>query len=279
MKFLKLLTDGKLQIQKDLAFCSLLDFKLPIATKEISELFEEFDNLILAENNTVTTGALSNTHGDWYEWLIAIAAWNAFVDLKQSHCAILLPNISQFDVAKLYVPTLSFFIDDLRQKVLATDGVKLITSNPDFVVFNAERVKARGLKMKKIETINVETISELQSMYKNFIGKCEFEDIEGFIAVKTSLRPDRRLQISHEGSLMKALYVHLQTRQWITNPKGLKYYAIATRIGVADREALKTVATHSITTVQSLPQAAVDEVFEINSLKQADDSFRKILEV
>ena len=68
---------------------------------------------------------------------------------------------------------------------------------------------------------------------------------------------------------MKALYVHLQTRQWILKPNGLKYYAMATVVGPKDRDALKTVATHSITTVHSLPQAAVDEVYEVNSLKQA----------
>lgn len=279
MTFLKQLPNKKFQIHKDLAFCSLLDAQLPEPTKSITALFEEFDKLIIAQAESITREALSNVHGDWYEWLIAIAAWNVFVDSENSHCAILLPNISQFDVAKLYIPSLSFFIDDLRSKVLQTDGVKLITSNPDFVVFNTIRARSLKLEMKKIETVSISGIIHLQTLYKSFVGKCEFEDIEGFIAVKTSLRPDRRLQISHEGSLMKALYVHLQTRQWITNPKGLKYYAIATKIGVSDRDALKTVATHSITTVQSLPQAAVDEVFEVNSLKQAGDAFQKILEV
>jgi len=53
---------------------------------------------------------------------------------------------------------------------------------------------------------------------------------------------------------MKAIYTHLQTREWIINLKGLKYYAFSTKI--SDKNALKTVATHSITTVSSLPQAA-----------------------
>ena len=97
--------------------------------------------------------------------------------------------------------------------------------------------------------------------------KCNFEQLVGYISVKTSLRPDRRLQLAHEGSLMKALYVHLQTREWIIEPAGLKYYAISRKVSNADRKALKTVATHSITTVQSKPQSAVDEVFEINSLQ------------
>lgn len=76
---------------------------------------------------------------------------------------------------------------------------------------------------------------------------------------------------------MKAIYTHLQTREWIINPKGVKYFAIATKVGNPDRAALKTVATHSITTVHSVPQAAVDEVFQVNSLQQAQEAFSQIL--
>jgi hypothetical protein len=57
----------------------------------------------------------------------------------------------------------------------------------------------------------------------------------------------------------------------------LKYFAIATKVGNPDRVALKTVATHSITTVHSVPQAAVDEVFEVNSLQEAQVAFSRIL--
>jgi hypothetical protein len=277
MTYLRKLKDNKSQVQKDEAFCFLLESKLPDPQKPITDLLDEFDAAILKEDKNITREALSNVHGDWYEWLLAIAAWNSFVDSKKSHLAILLPNVSQFDVAKLYVPSLFSLIEDLRKKVSETAGVKLITSNPDFVIINTDRVKQLKLNLKRIDVADTAGLMKLQEAYKNFIGQCEFDDIEGYISVKTSLRPDRRLQIPHEGSLMKALYIHLQTRQWVINPKGLKYYAMATKIGNPDREALKTVATHSITTVHSLPQAAVDDVFEVNSLQQAGLAFAKIL--
>jgi hypothetical protein len=122
-----------------------------------------------------------------------------------------------------------------------------------------------------------DTINKLQETYRYFIGKCLFNNIVAYLSVKASFRPDRRLQIPHEGSLMKATYIHLQTREWVINPRGLKYYAAASKVGRADRNALKTVATHSITNVQSLPQAAVDEVFEINTVEQAHAAFSEIL--
>jgi hypothetical protein len=85
------------------------------------------------------------------------------------------------------------------------------------------------------------------------------------------------LQLSHEGSLMKAMYVHLQTRDWIINTKGLRYYGAATHVSDADRRGLRTVATHSIINVQSVPQAAVDDVFTINSNADTDKVFNLIL--
>ena len=76
---------------------------------------------------------------------------------------------------------------------------------------------------------------------------------------------------------MKATYVHLQTRDWVINPKGLKYYGAATKMSEADRKGLKTVATHSIIDVQSTPQAAVDDVFSIDSNEECYKAFEVIL--
>ncbi|WP_276607000.1 Cfr10I/Bse634I family restriction endonuclease [Vibrio breoganii] len=36
----------------------------------------------------------------------------------------------------------------------------------------------------------------------------------GCFSIKTSLRPDCHLQTAHEGSLTRAVYVHLQIRSW-----------------------------------------------------------------
>jgi len=261
MSFIRTLGGGKSQIIKDLAFCVLLESQLPHAEKLLTDLFKEFDKEVRQIDSKITREALSNVHGDWYEWLLAIAAWNFYCQNPNCKLAILLPNVSQFVVATLYEKRLHDLITDLKKKVSEVSSVHLITSNPDFVIINQDLAKEVLKNPKKIESITPESLKELESIYKMFIDKCNFEQIEGYISVKSSLRPDRRLQISHEGSLMKALYAHLQTREWITAPKGLKYFAIATKVTNPDRNSLKTVATHSLTTVFSLPQAAMGEVF------------------
>lgn len=277
MSYIKILPSGKSQVAKDEAFCELLGNALPKNDVLFTKIFDEFDKTIRLKDRSITSAALSNVHGDWYEWILAIAAWNHFCTNPDSHLAILLPNVSQFDVTTLYEKHLTELIVDLKKKVSEASGVQLITSNPDFVIIDrniAQKIVGEDSVINEFTPIILE---KLAGVYKKFIGKCSFEQIVGYISVKTSLRPDRRLQIPHEGSLMKAIYAHLQTREWITNPKGLKYYAISTKMTIPDKKALATVATHSLTTVFSLPQAAVDEAFEVNTLQHADLVFSSIL--
>lgn len=279
MPYIRNLNNGSYQVIKDEAFFHLLNGNLPDPTKSLSALFTELDIAVREREPSITTGALSNVHGDWYEWLLAITAWNQFCSNENSHLAVLMPNISQFDVARLYEPELNATIEDLREKVQKSSSVRLITSNPDFVILDGSLARQLLPEITSIQNFNTDSLRFLETLYTHFINRCDFYQIIGYASVKASLRPDRRLQIAHEGSLMKAIYMHLQTRQWILNPPGLKYYAISTKMTEADKDALKTVATHSITIVSSIPQAAVDNVFEVNSLQQAQLAFHEILNV
>jgi len=156
--------------------------------------------------------------------------------------------------------------------------VELITSNPDFVIIDTDSFdELPAIFSQPITSITPDTLTMIEHAYADFIGTCSFKNIVGYLSVKTSLRPDRRLQIAHEGSLMKALYAHIQTREWIISPKGLKYYAMSMALNNSDKRALKTVATHSILTVNSLPEAAVNEAFMVNSSKTAIKSFKEIM--
>jgi hypothetical protein len=226
----------------------------------------------------VTREALSNCHGDWYEWLLAISALNWHVAHPRSRLLVQLPNISRFDVTSLYCDRLRAMISDLKTKVLNSAGVNLITSNPDFVLLDLSGITLPGgFPSTTITAITEASVTDIENLYSAFAGLCDFDNIAGFLSAKLSLRPDRRLQLPHEGSLMKALYAHLQTREWIVDPAGLKYYACSSAVGPADRAALQTVATHSITTVFTTPQKAVDEIFAIDTFQEAERVWQEIL--
>src|SRR5476651_1046343 len=113
MPYIRILDSGKSQVIKDVAFVALLSNMLPDSDKSIIELISEFDNAIYLRDSSVTKDALNNVHGDWYEWLLAIAAWNFCADNPTSHLAIPTPNISQFTIAKLYNERLYNLFADL----------------------------------------------------------------------------------------------------------------------------------------------------------------------
>jgi hypothetical protein len=249
------------------SFCALLNGALPAHDASFTGLFEAWTVQLMGMG--ASQAAVNNVKGEWYEWLIAICAWNYRVNQNLgAHIALKLPSITQFEVSRLYAPPLYAFIADLRQKVEAAAHVSLVTSNPDFVLLRhgADGVPA-GL-LGPIAAVNLEILTMLDTGYQQFADHCTFEQIAGYASVKTSLRGDRRFQMPHEGSLMKALYMHLQTRQWILHPLGIRYYAIAPAVSQADREALRTVSTPSILSVQGVPEPAVDVVHTVDSFNE-----------
>lgn len=273
MPLVTVLNNGTVRVNTKEAFCELIgDFygegtytdALDFICKEINQ-----------KHPRVTLDAMKNTRGKWYQWLLAASAWNWAFEHGLAPAA-LLPNKTQFDIASLYGERLRVFIEDLRAKVLEHAKVALITSNPDFVIIDATGMNLEWPLTRKITSYDPATLETLDGLYTHIIGRCDFRNLLGYMSVKTSFRPDRRLQIPHEGSLMKAIYAHLQTRDWIIKPEGLRYYAAAMSVGPADVEALRTVATHSITTVNEVPKAAVDAVFTVDSEVQAQAMWKSI---
>lgn len=277
MEFIRTLPIGKSQIMKKEAMVSIRDGLLPQSYETYDGIIASLDAAVRGVDDTISLGALNNAHGDWYEWMLAIEAWNTCALTPEKNLAILLPNIKSYDLARLYKDNLHDLIEDLRDKVQVSSTVQLISSNPDFVILSQKLVQEVIGDITPITEFSLESIAMLNEAYFQFSAQCDFEDLIGYVSVKSSFRPDRRLQIAHEGSLMKAIYVHLQTREWIITPRGLKYYAMSAKVKPSDRIALKTVATHSITTVSSVPQPAVDEVFEVNTVQKAREVFSQIL--
>jgi len=218
---------------------------------------------------SINEASFNKCNGDWYEWLVAISAIEYFIKNKNSYLLVKMPNTTSFDIMSVYEKELWGYIHDLRKK-LDCKNVNLITSNPDFAIIDVSRIKQELVVLLNdisFKKISLHVLNQIDNLYRNFVNFAKLDEVVAYLSVKTTFRPDRRLQLAHEGSLMKALYTHLQTRTWNIDPKGIKYYAAATSIGKADETGLKTVATHSITDVKSLPQSAVDNIFKINSVQ------------
>jgi len=263
--------NGKAVVDTKFAFINSINGVVPEGEWDYVAHLDKIQDAVKAADSRVTSGAISNCRGTWFEWMVAIDIFNHWCAEEHHLLMLPLPNISRFDCATLYIDDVSAYIFDLRKKLKASMDIELISSNPDFVIFDTTDLPQYSLR-EPITTVDDNTIEFIENFFREFIGQCGFNDIIGYMATKTSLRPDRRLQIVHEGSLTKALYVHLQTRLWIDSPRTIKYFGAALALNDKDRRALKTVATHSITTVLSEPVRAVDECYELSSRKRLCES-------
>lgn len=258
------------------SFCNFLGGNLPNQAQSWQELINTWAKHLM-DGEGASRGAVANVKGDWYEWLLAIEAWNLSAANQNAAIIVQLPNVSQFEVTRLYTPQLHAHIADLRAKVLAsTQTVTLITSNPDFAIIQLPQRPPQF--NTPITEVTPNTLAQLEGAYQAFIDLCQFDAIKGYVSVKFSLRPDRRLQLPHEGSLMKALYRHLQTREWILGAPGIRYFGMSTAINQADVDAMQTVATHSIISVQSNPERAVDVLYQVDNRNDAAIAFQDIQE-
>ena len=263
--------DGTYSINSAVIFCDALNNRNPMLINSFLDFLKECERLVFTEFKP-TRNALNNVRGNWYEWLIAVGYIhfkNAYIDPNRH--LVQLPNIKSLDYMSLYHEDIYRFIKDLRLKT--KNYANLISSNPDFVIIN----NVPNLKIPNVTNVTQSTIQEIESIHNQLTGKLSFDDLIGFLSVKTSLRPDRRIQLSHEGALAKAFYEHLKGRLWKINAPGLKYYAAAMEVKNSDRSGLRTVATHSILSVNSVPEPAVNDVFEIKSGAELSDLFTKVL--
>jgi hypothetical protein len=269
------LKKNKIILKKIESLCNLLDGGIPKDGESFVKLFLEMDQKVKTVFPSVSTGALSNVHGDWYENLISVVAWNLSIDEGLDYVLLPIPKANSFNSWSLYSDRFSSYVVDLKEKVFKSTGARLITSNPDFAIIN--RKVFGGKVFTKIGGLEVEKLRELNNLYSSCVGLCDLDSLVGFLSVKNSMRPDRRLQICHEGSMMKSVYSHIRTREWALGVSGLKYYAATTKLTLADRNALKTVAGHTLSHVDSLPESSVDGAFSVESAGDIKKMIRKIL--
>ena len=271
MRYGKHTSDGKISIDSSRVFCDALQNRNPLNIVDFEVFLSDCEKLLEGEFKP-TSGAINNVRGNWYEWLISVGSLHYYSSHSSTNVLLPLPNVRSLDYMSLYVHDIYKFIEDLRDKT-TKEKVSLISSNPDYVIIQ----KPQDLVLPALNEISTDTILKIDNCYKQLHHKLKFDDLIGFASVKTSLRPDRRLQLSHEGALVKAFYEHLKGRLWQVNAIGVRYYGVAMDVKKSDREGLQTVATHSILSVNTKPEAAVDTVYEIKNGSNLSQFLSEIL--
>lgn len=239
-----------------------------------NDFLSNCENIAVAISRDATQSALNNVRGAWYAWILAIESIRFNKANPTSNYLIKLPNVTQFDSTSLYQQDLNDLISDFKAKLSLIGNVNLITSNPDYVII--QRSISTTFPMIPSVITNAD-LDRIDIWYQAFISLCDLDDIVGYVGAKVSVRPDRRIQLLHEGSLSKAIYSHLQTRKWLINARGIKYYAVSMSFTDADKKGLRSVATHSIASAALKPEPAVDDVVSVFDTTTANGFFTSIL--
>lgn len=251
-----------MSIDTKLVFCEAFNSVAKAEQASFLDVLDETKRLATIREPNVDKNALANANGAWYAWLLVIFAERIHHSLKAKSTFLKLPNVKSMPCSQLYVEQLQNLLADFQRKLLEVAGVNLVTSNPDFALV----LKGSDAKIYDFQgNLTRDHLENYDSLYKKFISTCELDELISYIGVKTSLRPDRRIQLLHEGSLMKAIYTHLKTRNWEIAAKGLQYYGLTLKLGKADSDGLKSVATHSIVSASLRPERAVDGMYQITN--------------
>ena len=183
------------------------------------------------------------------------------------------PNATRLDIHSLYRNEIQEIVKEIRKNANAK-GVNFVSSNPDFAVIRIPDFEHKYFDLNEIE---ISDLDILDNYYQNLLGKVNFKDLTGFLSVKTSFRPDRRLQIAHEGSLIKAMHYYIGKNITCSRDTKLVYQAISTNATKADLKALKTLAPHSISIEGNHLEPAIDNVKRIDCFSSAEIFFKDIL--
>nr|1KNV_A Chain A, Bse634I restriction endonuclease [Geobacillus stearothermophilus]1KNV_B Chain B, Bse634I restriction endonuclease [Geobacillus stearothermophilus] len=271
----------KIRIKPFNALIELYHHQTP--TGSIKENLDKLENyvkdVVKAKGLAIpTSGAFSNTRGTWFEVMIAIQSWNYRVKRElNDYLIIKMPNVKTFDFRKIFDNETREKLHQLEKSLLThKQQVRLITSNPDLLIIRQKDLIKSEYNLP-INKLTHENIDVALTLFKDIEGKCKWDSLVAGVGLKTSLRPDRRLQLVHEGNILKSLFAHLKMRYW--NPKAeFKYYGASSEpVSKADDDALQTAATHTIVNVNSTPERAVDDIFSLTSFEDIDKMLDQII--
>ncbi|MGJ8617343.1 MAG: Cfr10I/Bse634I family restriction endonuclease [Sulfitobacter sp.] len=267
------------KISLSTTFLAGLGKKRPKDVGDFEAFFTVCESLVLADCkrkglDEPDSGAFGRGRGQWYEWLFAIGGLDYVASNTSSKSFLIqLPDKDRFDYLELYNDEVYRYFAELRQ-MLQSEDVTLISSNPDFAIVR----KRDKIALPQLYPLDGNLLDQLARMYKSYVHQFDFDEFIGFASVKTTFRPDRILQLPAEAAMVKAYYEHLKARMWKLNSSGLIYNAVSMQHSKADLKTLKTAAIHSILSVNTKPEKAVDKVVIVANSAEMLDFFDDALQ-
>ncbi len=300
------------------AFINVLQRKAEVNTAEANRYLTSVGERTVA---MPTGSAFNNCNGKWTEDGYAVFAWNSLAKMNRNsrknsggkpytvYIYVKLPNraSAEKDWTQLLdngiTSVLSTYPTAQGNKVPASScnagrRFELISSNPDSVILKFDNTVADQLWQSAgitsfglytdISCINAGIINDLDSLFDLFKGKVlPSKNLQCFLSIKRSTRPDRRYQWVQEGDHVKTIlqwiYVYSTTNSNMDS--GLRYedlngkfFAVSlSEVSDTDKEAMNTGLVGSVVSPLLSPVWAVDKVFECRSFDRIDPQINEML--
>lgn len=272
---------------------------LPDASKSFSAIIEDLQEYTKdlfrrkAPDLVEPTGsAFNNCNGQWAEYIYSVQAWNKLAEINQSltgeHFFVYAKLPSNRNATTSWVSLLkqdkqtlvnNFALDETVPAVSASGHEKFLlsSSNPDAVILTVKEDILGQLALDpktRIDNLSMETAEKLNCIFDNLKNKINpFREIQCFISIKNSMRPDRRLQFLHEGNNVKSLLLFLiNAERYSSTPQNplptltsldKKFYAVSLNsVTEQDRKAMDAAFIGAVQEAPSFLIWAVDQLFE-----------------
>ncbi len=220
----------------------------------------------------------NNIRGAWTRWIFGSICWNFFCEYAIQHnaCIVMLPSISRLTFTDLFEPDSQDALNRGLLRKLNDHGIELTMSNPDFICVSD--IPPDDIFKNPIANLSADSQATIAEAYKKIVGSCLYNSVKFGVALKTSLRSDRRYQIIHEGSTLKAFIAHLQVRYWDIDFNTNYYAVVANEVSSSDRRVLSAPAIHSIVDVHTPPVKAIDAIYEVRSTEDMESCIKNMIE-
>lgn len=267
--------------------------------------------------------AFNNCNGKWTEYAYAAFAWNSLANINRTNRAnaqnrshdvyiyIKLPNRNSEnnDWTQLLLPNITQALSNYPQtqsaKITSPTNsnygrrFELISSNPDAVILKYDSSVIQTLWQNTgitsfdlysdISNLNTDTTTQLDSLFNYFRNTVlPSSNLQCFLSIKNSIRPDRRYQWVHEGDHIKTILQWIQvysamgmapldTALTYDDLNG-KFFAVSlSHVSIADTEALNTGLVGSIVSPMLGPVWAVDKLISCTDFSQIDSKIHLML--
>ncbi len=270
-----------------------------------------------------SSSAFNNCNGKWTEYAYAAFVWNSLAKINRTnkttagnnthtvYVYIKLPNRNSEnnDWTQLLLPNIVQALSNYPQshsaKITSTEHpnfgrrFELISSNPDAVILKYENTQLQALwastnitnfdVYSDITNLSIATTTCLDSLFDCFRNTVlPSKNLQCFLSIKNSTRPDRRYQWVHEGDHVKTILQWIQVYSSMGtmsldpalryNDLNGKFFAISlSAISQADISALNTGLVGSIVSPMLDPVWAVDKLFSCTTFSQIDSQISSML--